>query len=188
MVGAVIMALLSGCTEVSPLGTSATPSTTSIPTPDRLSDLRRPLVATPLASDGSCPVDHGVYAAEFPGAQGFVAGIRVGYVAYGPGPVAPAFVATPEAAELSFTKMPQRDGRAFEKIIWIVAPSTIGPILVRAIAADGATATFMRGSDLELPGPGTHPEGLVYFPTPGCYTFQADHSRGTHRVTVLVRP
>jgi hypothetical protein len=156
------------------------------PTPDRVPDLRRPLQAKPLSAGGSCLVDRGVYAAEFPGAQGFAPGI--GYVAYGPGPVAPALVATPDAAELSFTTMPKQDGQAFEKIIWIVAPGTVGPILVRAIAVEGSRAKFMRGQDLVLAGPGTYPEGYVYFPAPGCYTFQVDNGGGTYRVTLLVRP
>jgi hypothetical protein len=167
---------------------AGTPSATAGPslTPDRLADLRRPLHATALSSSGACPIDHGIYAAEFPGSQGFAPGI--GYVAYGPGPVAPAIMAAPEAAALSFTKMPKQDGRALEKVIWIVAPGTVGPILVRVIAADGSRATFMSGSDLELAGPGTFPAGYVYFPKPECYTFQVDYSRGTQRITLLVGP
>src|SRR6266550_2980896 len=92
LVGLAIASILSACT-----GTTASPSST----PDRLADLRRPLRATELSSSGACPVDHGIYAAEFPGSQGFAPGI--GYVAYGPGPVAPAIMASPEAAALSFT-------------------------------------------------------------------------------------
>lgn len=84
--------------------------------------------------------------------------------------------------------MAKQDGQVFEKIIWIVAPGTRGPILVRAVAADGTRARFMDGDELQLSGPGTHPEGYVYFPVPGCYTFQADHPGGTQRITVLVRP
>jgi hypothetical protein len=180
VVGLAIASILSACTGT-PLAT-ASPSST----PDRLADLRRPLRATALSSGSACPVDHGIYAAEFPGSQGFAPGI--GYVAYGPGPVAPAIMASPEAAALSFTKMAKQDGRALEKIIWIVAPGTVGPILVRVVAADGSRATFMNGSDLELAGPGTYPAGYVYFPKPECYTFQVDHSRGTQRITLLVGP
>src|SRR5688572_2523590 len=180
LVGLAIASILSACAGA-PFAT-VSPS----PTPDRLADLRRPLQATELSSSGTCPIAHGIYAAEFPGSQGFAPG--VGYVAYGPGPVAPAIMASPEAAALSFTKMPKQDGRAFEKIIWIVAPGTVGPILVRAIAADGTRAVFMSGSDLELGGPGTYPAGYVYFPKPECYTFQVDHSRGTQRITLLVGP
>jgi hypothetical protein len=180
VVGLALASMLSACT--------GTPSATASPslTPDRLAELRRPLQATALSSTGACPIDHGIYAAEFPGSQGFAPGI--GYVAYGPGPVAPAIMASPDAAALSFTKMPKQDGRALEKVIWIVAPGTVGPILVRVIAADGSRATFMSGSDLELVGPGTHPAGYVYFPKPECYTFQVDYSRGTQRITLLVGP
>lgn len=159
---------------------------------DGVEELRRPLRAAD-APDSSCRVDRGVYAAEFPGAQGFAPGR--GYVAFGHGPVAPAIHTAPDAAILSFTSMPKQDGFAFEKIIWLVAPGTSGPILVRAIGADGTRARFMTGEvprlpgpeDLRLPGPGTHPEGYVYFPVPGCYTFQVDHPGGTHRITILVR-
>lgn len=158
---------------------------------DGVEELRRPLRAAD-GPDSGCSADRGVYAAEFPGARGFVPG--VGYVAFGRGPVAPAIHTTPDAAILSFTSMPKQDGFAFEKIIWLVAPGTSGPILVRAIGADGTRARFMTGDtrapgpeDLRLPGPGTHPEGYVYFPVPGCYTFQADHPGGTHRITILVR-
>jgi hypothetical protein len=187
-VSVLITLLLSGCTSTLPVGASTSPPTSTAATTDRLSDLRRPLQATPLSSDGSCPVDRGVWAAEFPGAQGFVPNISIGYVAYGPGPVAPAIVTTPDAAVLSFMDMPKQNGQAFTKVIWIVAPGTVGPILVRVIAADGRRAKFMSGDELELSGPGTHPEGYVYFPAPGCYSFQVDDSRGTHHITVLVRP
>jgi hypothetical protein len=191
--GAALLAVAAACTLApvperegalpSPAGASRVHPAAS---PDRVAGLRRPLQAAPVSADGSCRADRGVYAAEFPGAKGFAPG--TGYVAYGPGPVAPAIGTTPNAAILSFTGMPKQDGHAFEKIIWIVAPETTGPVLVRAIAADGSRARFMIGDELELPGPGTHPEGYVYFPVPGCYTFQVDHSRGTHRITILVRP
>lgn len=180
LAGLAIASILSAC--AGPPFATESPSST----PDQLAELRRPLMATAVSSSAACPIDHGIYAAEFPGSQGFAPG--VGYVAYGPGPVAPAIMASPEAAALSFTKMPKQDGRAFEKIIWIVAPGTVGPILVRAVAADGTRATFMSGSDLELNGPGTYPAGYVYFPKPECYTFQVDHSRGTQRITVLIGP
>ena len=183
----VITSLLSGCIGTLPEGPPSPPTTPEARL-DRVSDLRRPLWATPLSVDGACPADRGVWAAQFPGAQGFVPDIGLGYVAYGPGPVAPAIVGTPDAAVMSFTRMPKQDGLAFEKIIWIVIPGTTGPILVRAIAADGRRAKFRTGEELVLPGPGTHPEGYVYFQAPGCYSFQVDDSRGTHHITVLVRP
>lgn len=188
LLGVLITSLVTGCSGTLPVGASASPSTTTEARPAGLSDLRRPLRATPLSVDGSCPVDHGVWAAEFPGAQGFVSNISIGYVAYGRGPVAPAITTRPDAAVLSFTDMPKQNGQAFQKVIWIVAPGTVGPILVRVIAADGRRAKFMSGDELELPGPGTHPEGYVYFPAPGCYSFQVDYSRGTDHITVLVRP
>lgn len=173
--------VVSACSQPSPRGA---PLPSPAATADRVAELRRPLPVP--ANDGTCRPDRGVYAADFPGAQGFVPGR--GYVAFGPGPVAPAIHTTPEAAVLSFGAMATQDGQVFEKIIWIVTPGTRGPVLVRAIAADGSRARFMDGNELHLPGPGTHPEGYVYFPGPGCYTFQADHPEGTQRITVLVRP
>lgn len=193
------LSLIAGCLFVacSSSPNMATPTTREpavaisavSPTPDLWSDLRRPLSAVSLAAGGACPFSRGRDASEVPGARGFTSGVR-GYVAFGMGPVHPAFVAEADEAVLVFSKMPKDRGRAIEKVIWIVEPAYAGPLLVRAVSSDGAyRVAFMSGEELTIEvseGGGTFPEGLVYFPAPGCYTFQVDGTDLAERVVVLV--
>jgi hypothetical protein len=147
-------------------------------------DIRRPLAVPNIESDARCPADLGSSPDTFPGAEGFTP--PTPYVAYGKGAVAPVFVGPSERAVLSFARMPKHEGRAFEKLIWIVAPGTRVPVLIRGVADGGAQARFMTGLELVLTGPGTHPMGYVYFPRPGCYAFQIDSPSGTERVVIEV--
>ncbi len=185
-------ALLVGCLPGAPTVPASTrAAATAAPTPDVWSELRRALSPVGVSPDGACAYSRGRAAWQVPGAVGFTPGIR-GYVAWGDGPVRPAFYATSDEAILSFSKMPKdrRDGSAIEKIIWIVEPGHAGRLLVRAVSSDGARrATFMTGDELRLEvgdSGGTFPEGLVQFPAPACYTFQIEGSRGTSRVVVWV--
>jgi len=157
------------------------PRTNAIDAP---ATLRRPLVPVQTTGSDGCLAAPGRSPNAFPGASGF--GLATGYVAYGSGSVAVAFHGPSDAAVLSFSKMPQHEGAAFEKVL-LIAPSARGPILlVRAVSSDGVRARFMTGDELVLSGPGTHGMGYVYFPKPGCYSLQVDDSDGTQRVTVKV--
>lgn len=184
--------LLAGCVSGlpnSPPATQAEATTAAAPTPDVWSELRRPLSPVAPSPDGSCPYSRGRDAWKVPGAVGFDPNVR-GYVAWGDGPVHPAFYSTGDEAILSFSKMAS-DGRAIEKIIWIVEPGYSGRLLIRAVSADGMRrATFMTGEELRLEvggSGGTFPEGLVYFPAPACYTFQIDGTRLSATVVVWLR-
>lgn len=158
------------------------------PTPDTWAALRRPLQAS-SAREGTCVPAEGRDAATIPGALGFVPGVVGGYVAFGGGPVYPAFATRAGAAVLSYAELPKHDGTGFVKVVWIVEPTRSGPALVRGVRADGATRLrFMSGDELKLMGSGTHPEGYVYIPSAGCYTIQIDGESFTSMVTLHVLP
>ena len=167
---------------------SVQPSTAA--TIDHAVALRRPV--EPFLATTTCRPSSGRDASEVPGALGFQPG---GYVAFGNGPIYPAFWPRGgrEFAVLNFAELAEptwlgnRPGLRFTKFLWIADPGfEKGDVLVRSVPGSPSSAF---GHYEKSPVPEmffTVPSdagGYVYFSSPGCYAFQID---GLHFSTEFI--
>jgi hypothetical protein len=158
--------------------------------------LRRPLHLPTVAADKPCPV------------SGFA---RFDFAKYevgrgiGPGPAYPiGFTQPGSILEFVYPPDPKSEfaGSAWsgQKVLWFVAPSYRGPVLIRGRRLDGPEILrFERGKvppvELHIPrgtnvvgNPGVFEQGQRYRPSytrlraPGCYAYQIDGTSFSHVV------
>ena len=146
---------------------------------------------TPFLSTDPCRPSSGRDASQVPGAIGFQAG---GYVAFGDGPIYPAFWprGPREFAVLSFAELAEptwlgkQAGLRLTKVIWIAAPGFRGDVLVRGVPGSPPSA-FGHYEKSPVPemffSEAMDAGGYFYFSSPGCYAFQID---GAHFSTEFI--
>lgn len=151
---------------------------------------------TPFLSTNTCRPSSGRDASQVPGAVGFQPG---GYVAFGDGPIYPAFWPREDRdfAVLSFAELAEptwlgkQASLRFTKVLWIAAPGLREDVLVRAVPGSPASAF---GHYEKSPHPpemffteAAETGGYFYFSSPGCYAFQIDGAHFTSQFIVEVR-
>lgn len=166
---------------------------TQAPTPTIPEALRRPL-ATDAVTRG-CNPSIGRDASEVPGAVGFRRG---GYVAFGDGPIYPAFTSDDRReAVLIFDGLPEatwlgpQQRLRLTKVLWISAPGAQGDVLVRVVPGS-PLAAFGGLNSPAIPEKffsigGDDSGGYVLFSSRGCYRFQIDGAGFSTLLTVDVR-
>jgi hypothetical protein len=178
--------------ERQPTSTPSMPASTAATIDPRVA-LRRPIA--PFLSN-TCRPSSGRDASQIPGAVGFKPG---GYVAFGNGPIYPAFWprGDREFAVLSFAELAQptwlgtQASLRFTKVLWIADPGFRGDVLVRGVPGSPPAAFGHYGKSPFPPEMfftvADEAGGYFYFSSPGCYAFQIDGAHFSTEFIVEVR-